>query len=299
MFAAVICSPENLIFYDIAKALCLSFQELGHKTMCLQERSPIRDYASQIDLAIIMTPFEYFDIRQMLPKSMIVLYQLEVMPWTHLVHPAKQKWYKWPQLKDLLSNYDVIFDYDRGNMRYFWQKIGQDIRVVHLPVGYSSIFELTESIKSTNEVLFVGCVYDKKWMKHRTRVLKLLNDNGIVVRHIQNIYGDAIIRHMKGAAVNLNIHSTDMPVFESPRIIQYLFSNKAFVISETCNPTNEFVDSIHWRTVVSYGDMPNVIKYFLEKPQERINMAQNAYEFVKKNYTMTQNLKKALELGLK
>jgi len=295
---AVICPLRNMIFRDLANALCLSCKELGKTPLRLSKEHLIKEHVNDIDLAIVLTPFDYPDIRQWLPKSKIALYQLETLPWPHLVHPSRAARWRWPSLKRLIEkNYDVVFDHNQSNIRlHLKQSIswGRHRPLVHLPIGYSSVFDLKEEGTPNGRVLFVGNVSDKPWAKHRRRVLRFLRDKHCKVTHIDGIYGKEALRLERDAAINLNIHGYDIPVFESPRIIQHIFSNKGFVISEPCEMIDTFIDGIHWR-VVSAREMPGLIQYYLKNIEERLQIAENAYNYVKCCYTMTQHLQRALK----
>lgn len=95
--------------------------------------------------------------------------------------------------------------------------------------------------------------------------------------------------------VCLNIHATRYPTFESGRIVALGMSNGCFVITEPYDPREvPFVDGQHL-VVRSVKQMPKTIKHYLDHPEEAREIAERGYNYIKNNYTMTKNLKYALE----
>jgi len=103
---------------------------------------------------------------------------------------------------------------------------------------------------------------------------------------------------MKGAAINLNIHNSDVPVFEAQRVVQHCFANRCFVMSEPCLHAGEFLNEVHWASAPYYF-FPDMINYYIDRPNKRREMAENTYSYIRQSYTMTQHLGKALkQLGI-
>lgn len=292
--AAILLPVQNQLFSDLAKALVGSFMELGWCAMWLGDKDDVREYAKDIDLAVVLTPFDYPDIHKLLPNATKVLYQLETMPWPELVHLKRRKDWKWDQLQSLLPGYDVIWEHDLGNVKHHW-KWFQQRPVFHLPVGYSPIFELEKRVKEREIALFIGSEMDHRRQKHRQRVLRGLRSKlGKKFQIMSGRYGDKARQSAKNAMISLNIHQGKIPSFESLRVIGLLLSNECFVITEACAEMGLFEHQEHL-IVASPNEMAGEVKHYLKTPWERERIAKAGYEFVKKYYTMTEHLKKVLK----
>ena len=290
---AVICPKQNLIFDDIAQALCISFMELGWISVRVETREEIKSIAKDMEYALVITPHDYPDIRSLLPNSKIILYQTEVLPWLN----QQQKivsWLgrkcddRWRKLNTLLYNYDIIFDYDKINIEHNLKYSCANKKVGFLPIGYSPIFELDESVPSSDTILLVGNTTER-----RLQVFNAILRSDYKVQWVRSKYQSDAVKLIKGAAINLNLHIYDLPMFESPRIVQQLFSNRVFVISEPCSSAAEFKDGLHWG-MANFRFFPDMIRFYLKHPDLRFQIADNAYNFVTKHYTMVNLLEQVL-----
>ena len=295
--AAILLSQENKVFQDLAKALQLSFMELGWDAMWIGDEDQITEYARDIDVAIVLAPHDYPKIHRLLPRAIRVLWQLEQLPWPTRIHQKRRGHFGWWELQKLVPQYHHIFECDKGNIKEHWRYYKKQ-PIHHMPVGYSSVFELNKKTKKRNVAMFLGSDSTKFCQRHRAKTLKTLKHKlKDQFSLCTGRYGDRARQAVKRSAINLNIHQS-LPLFESLRVVGLLMSNKCFVISEYCyDETLPFKRHEHW-AVCDHHKMPSLIKYYLETPWERERMAMNAYNFIKKDYTMTQHLKKALE-GLK
>lgn len=293
--AAIIAPTDNAIFGDLAKALTMSFMELGWSAMWIGDKDQIREYAHEIDLALVLTPFDYeTDIHRLLPRATRVLYQLEQLPWPEKIHFKRRKYWKWEERFEAMRLYDAIFEYDMGNIKEHYRYYNPKRPVFHLPIGYSFIFELEKRVRERNIALFIGSDCDHPRYTHRSRTLKNLKSrlkNRFATTSSR--FADKAKQAAKNSAVNLNIHQNNIPCFESLRIMM-LIANQCFIITEPILYM-EPLEHLKHLAVCSHKDMAAEIRYYLETPWERKRMAKNAYRFVTKHYTMTKNLKKVLK----
>jgi hypothetical protein len=291
---AIICLKENLVFRDLAVALFESFLELGRSVINIETIEEIQACANNISLAVVLAPFDYPNIRYLLPNSQIALWQLEILPWVRNYNdPVRRSQFrKWPHLRWLIrDNYDIVLDYDKLNIDNNLMNLFSTKKIGYLPVGYSPIFEgQIEEIQQDQVALFVGNI-----SKRRSKILGHLWSKKRPIRSVRGIYGAGMIQLMKGAAINLNIHNSDVPVFETPRVVQHCFTNKCFVMSEPCVCASEFVDGIHWASA-PYNFFPDMINYYLDRPEKRREIIENAYSYIRQSYTMTQHLDRILRL---
>jgi len=292
--AAILLPLDNKVYSELAKALTMSFIDLGWNAMWLGDKDHIREYAREIDLAFVLSPFDYMDIHKLLPCATKILYQLDAMPWPTKIHLTRRKYWRWPELQELIGLYDVVMDADLGNIQehYKWYDIKRPI--FHLPIGYSPAFALEKQVKQRDIALFIGSNSDHPKYTHRNRTIRYLKERvGGRFAMVESRYGDKAKQAAKNAAVNLNIHQNNLPSFESLRVVGLLMSNKCFVLSEPCAYMEPFKHLEHL-AIISHKEMPGEINYYLHTAWERERMAKNAHDFIREHYTMTQNLKAVL-----
>jgi len=293
--AAILTPLNNLVFGDLAKALVMSFIDLGWHAMWLGDKDHVRESAREIDLAVVLTPFDYPDIHRLLPRATKVLYQLESLPWPDVIHVSRRKYWKWDERYELMRLYDYIFDGDMGNFRHHYRWYQLQRPILYLPIGYSPAFELPKKVSQRNIALFIGSNSDHPQYTHRSRTLRFLNAKmGRRFAMATNRYGDKIRQTAKNAAVHLNIHQNNIKSFESLRIVSLLMSNRCFTITEPCDDLGPF-EHLEHLVVISHRDMAAEASYYLNVQWERERMANNAYNYIRKHYTMTQNLKEVLK----
>jgi len=293
--AAIIVPQDNIFFSDLAKALVMSFMELGWNVMWLGDKDQIREYARQIDLAVVLSPFDYKDIRKILPRTTKVLYQLEALPWPQCVHLKRRKYWKWEERLEAMNSYDAVWEADLANIKEHYRYYNIRRPLIHMPVGYSSIFELDKRVSQRNIALFIGEDGNHPRVKPRRRIVRRVQS--LIPKQFKIVkgrYGDKAKQSAKNARINLNIHQNRMQNLESLRVVGLLMSNKCFVMTEPVLHS-PFENNKHW-VVVEGKDMAAEIKYYLEMATWEVDrIAKEGYNFVKNHYTMTQHLKKALE----
>lgn len=293
--AAIITPLNNLVFNDLAKALTMSFMELGWQSMWLGDKDQIRENARGIDLAIVLTPFDYPDINKLLPRATKVLYQLEALPWPDRIHLSRRKYWKWDERYILMQQYDFVFDHDMGNLRHHYRYYQLQRPCLYFPIGYSPVFELPKKVSQKNIALFIGSNSEHPQFTHRNRTIRNLSAK---LRErfatVDDRYGDKARQAAMHAAVCVNIHQNNIKSFEAMRIVGLYMSNGCFVITEPCDDLGPF-EHLEHLVVVPHQDMAAEISHYLNSEWEIERIAKNGHEYIKKHYTLTQNLKKVLE----
>lgn len=292
---AILTPLNNKVFADLAKVLTMSFIELGWQAMWIGDKDQVKECARELDLAVVLTPFDYKDIQKILPRTKKVLYQLEALPWPNKIHATRRKYWQWEERQNLINQYDYVFEHDKGNIanHYRWYHLQRP--VFYVPIGYSPIFELPKNVSQRNVALFIGSDNDHPRYVHRNRTLRHLQSK-LKKRFAiaTDRWGDKARQTAKNAAVNVNIHQNNIASFESMRIVGLLMSNKCFVMTESCEDMGPF-EHLEHLVVTKHQDMAAEISYYLNVEWERKRMANNAYNYIKEHYTMTQNLKEVLK----
>ena len=293
--AAILTPLNNLVFADLAKALTMSFMELGWHSMWIGDRDQVREYAKDIDVGIVLTPFDYPNIHKLLPNAIKVYYQLEALPWPNKIHLNRRKYWRWEERLELMQLYDVVFEHDQGNINNHYCYYPFKRPALYVPIGYSPVFELPKKVAQRNVALFIGSDSDHPQYTHRNRTLRFLREKLRKRFAIcDSRYGDKARQTAKNCSVLVNIHQNNIPSFESMRIVALGMSNNCFVMTEPCDDLGPF-EHLEHLVVVKHQDMAAEISFYLNSPWERSRMATNAYNLVKKSYTMTENLKEAVK----
>jgi hypothetical protein len=116
-------------------------------------------------------------------------------------------------------------------------------------------------------------------------------------RH-KSIFGEEYSKMLFASKISLNIHFTHIKYFEYHKLIVDSFCNRRFVLSEEISNLDPFVPGQHL-AICNANEFEDQISYYLRNEEERQRIAQNVYDFVKREFTLTGNLKKALtECGL-
>lgn len=215
-----------------------------------------------------------------------VWYQLEQIP--HFDGTTNVTNWRWFQTEGLKDNFDWILVESPSKHR-FLQNMGikSDILLCgYHPQNESSIPEMEEEF----DFLFLGAMTPR-----RGRIIeRILNTTNLKMFPIRPfITGREKAIAMKKSKVYLNIHMNDLKAFEKPRIITDGLSNKRFVLSESIDHMEDFIDGEHFVTC-AYDDLIDKIYYYVEHDKERKHISQAGYQFVKENYQIAPSLKKAI-----
>ena len=154
----------------------------------------------------------------LLPHRFIV-YQLEQSP--------IQKWFI-PAYFTRLALALQVWDYNLQNVAYLRQR---GIEAIHLPIGYSPIFDPPATLLAQREsidVLFLGQLRNT----HRQQVVAQLRASGLNVVARNDAFGIEKHRLVAQAKVVLNLHYGGKALLEEARIVPLLASGKV-VISES------------------------------------------------------------------
>lgn len=126
----------------------------------------------------------------------------------------------------------TVWDYSPRNIAWLNTHI-VNFKVVHVGLGFTPnmVSYLTTSEQPT-DVLFYGSLNPR-----RAGVLEKLTASGMTVKHLFNVYGDALDAELARAKVVLNMHFYDDSIHEIVRT-SYLLANRKAVVTE-CNQGTE------------------------------------------------------------
>ena len=106
------------------------------------------------------------------------------------------------------------------------------------------------------------------------------------------IYGDeARAKLINQTKVNLNIHYSESNLFESLRVLVFLLSSKAFVLTE------DFIGDEEIKKYVFISEEQHFaahIDYYKSHDIERNKFAEEAYNYLKTHRTLFQSIKNCM-----
>ena len=149
----------------------------------------------------------------------------------------------------MLKDADEVWDYDEYNLNVL-NLIRDDIKLKLL----KPCKELDAGTgEKTIDVLFYGVVNER-----RRRILDFLEQAGIHVTVLEQVFGDDLIPYIRSAKVLLNLHKHDSALQEQARMIRWISSN-AQIVSEPSR--KNYMNVLE----VSVNDMPIHIKRVIER----------------------------------
>ncbi|MBP2656495.1 MAG: hypothetical protein H6Q73_4064 [Firmicutes bacterium] len=215
--------------------------------------------------------------------------------------------------------YDKIYCFEEYDIPYFQEKY--KLKVQYCPVGYESdIYSPADTLNRNIDISFIGSpsqnrietlqqvaeyasqkslnmqVYGKWWNdKYFWKKTLFARQNPHLEKYINNFELPAakaadIYRHSK-ICLNINI-SEHLGI--NPRTFEIL-GTKSFQLMDTKKSTNIIRPGIDLITYNTDCDLLDKIDYYLANDKERTEIANNGYNWVKENFTMTQMVKSILD----
>jgi hypothetical protein len=211
-----IVSPSGYIHSDsfIEQASCLqeAFSELGYSVPILRSE-PV--FGKEDHKVIILAAHL---LRQAVHNPHYIIYNLEQVfqgsPWLNKTYVR-------------LLQMNEVWDYSQENISTLDYEYG--VKAKLMEIGYSPCLSTIERREEDIDVLFYGCINDR-----RKKILDDLIARGINVKVLFGVYGKERDEYISRAKVVLNLHYYDAKVFEITRCF-YLMANRKFIISERGN----------------------------------------------------------------
>jgi len=141
-------------------------------------------------------------------------------------------------------------------------------------VGYSPFWELEVEEAKDIDILFYGTMN-----RRRDEILKTI-PNVTVKDKVWGVELDSLIRRSK---IVLSIHHHNVSNADMTRVAP-LLSKRAFVIGETTSDKRYNALSNIF-PIADRDKIPKLCEYYLKKPLERIEIINNAYNWIKNEYS--------------
>jgi hypothetical protein len=277
-----------------ARGMVEAFKELGFDSSLVHDICTLE--TKYFDIVFCAAPSFQQDFRHR-PDAKYIMYQSEQCPREDITCDRANRF--WQIVSKELPKYDVIFEPFEDHIEYF-RRLGYN-NVVQFRVGYHPTFELNYPETNQYDVMYIG--HPAGELLRRCFILERLEGylkaNKIphfipAINRWKSVLGEDYNKMLFSSKISLNIHFTHLRYFEYHKLIVDSFCNKRFVLSEEISHLAPFVPGQHI-VICNANEFEDQISYYLKSDVERQTIAQNAYNFVKQEFTLVGNLRKALE----
>lgn len=184
---------------------------------------------------------------------------------------------------------DVLAVTSESRARYL-QARGLDCVVV--PLGYDRHYGMDMQLARDIDVCFLGNIRASRRHQFLSRVVDELKEHGIAVQVKTHLYGDARTQYLNRVRVMLNILRAPQD-FVGQRFL-LAAANKVLVVSEPLADSAPFVPGRHL-VVTPHAQLADTIRYYLNHPEERQRIVEEAYRLVTQELTVTRMIGTILE----
>jgi hypothetical protein len=254
---------SEFVFIELANAISLSLNELGHESKVSEELT---------DNNIIIKSFRPFNTNN---GKKNILFQTE------------QLWNRRERgVYDLSCGYNKVWEMYEENV-----KISKGTKnVVYCPIGYSKFFETNlKKSKEDIDIFFYGSLTDR-----RKNILNELNKMPYNILGETNIYGIERDKKILRSKMVINIKAHDL-WFLGPLHCLLAICKKKFMLCEKVDGGyGPYIAGKHFIEFDNIEDGKEKIDYWLKHDKEREDFAINAYEDIKKNFIFTEYIKNCL-----
>jgi ADP-heptose:LPS heptosyltransferase len=268
-------------FNEIGKAINDCFQKLGYESYITNQF-----LANRVNFCLGAYQFGFI---KKCDNTLYIMYQMEQFPFEekNYEHKRAQEWFE--RINTFINCYDYVFDVSIDNVNFLKSKKYNN--VFHLPVGYHHSFEFNlMNTTETYDFFFTGSFPERR-QRILSKLLQKYKGNAVF-----DIFGEDRAKYILSSKINLNLHYEEhLDMFESLRIVMLLLSNKRFVLTEPIKNLAPFQNKIHLVTSTE-ENLDKTIDYYLTHEDERKQIAENGYNFVKTEYKLMDHLQNVLNM---
>ena len=275
-FAVVIISPpgykHSATFRDIAENINQGLKNLGHDSVIRHAPTPDRQ---NIVFGSNLLPTYPIDIE---PTS--ILYNLE--------HVDKETEWIVPKFLERHKKHRT-WDFCEWNVKKF-ANLGVTVRGV-LPMAYvetASKFQMLD--KKDYDIVFVGGMTPR-----RANIIKNLENAGLNVKWVWQVYGRERDSHIMRAKLALNVHAVPGDKILEIVRLSHLFANKVPCLTERGTNWDEYKDT--YENAAVWSDYDDLVTNAVElcKNQEKLNQIGQAGFDIMSKIRIEPYLKELLE----
>ncbi|WP_321936779.1 hypothetical protein [Paraburkholderia sp. J8-2] len=176
-----------------------------------------------------------------------------------------------PHYVEMLRRHPVL-DYSPSNVERIRELTGNAHVHVLTPGYVPQLTRIQARPEQDVDVLFYGMLNER-----RHKILEALRASGLVVQHLQGVYGDERDRWIARSKIVLNVHYYDDKIHEVVRT-SWLLANRKAVVSE-CEPDTEIADDLREAVVaVPYDDLVQTCVALAKDDARRHAVEQRGFE---------------------
>jgi len=165
--------------------------------------------------------------------------------------------------------FDFVFHYDKSSLN-FMQKDGLFLSgEFAFPVATNTYKPM--KLDKKWDLLFVG-----RSTQHRESIFNPLKHHFDFLHIAHGIWSADLVELINQSRICLNVHA-EAEISWEPRL-QMLLACDAFVISEPITPNDYYQPGIDYIEITRNGKWAEVVKYYLNNPEERQKIAENGYQ---------------------
>ena len=260
--------PESLKMYysQLALAFKNCLEQLQHDVIITHNT------AESTELEFNLCPLHYGSFTKINKKYVMI--QMEQFPTKFCSNGWQEQ--KWNQTKSFIHLYNAVWD----TFYEFHKDLYTTIPVYNFQLGYHPSFDYYENVIKDKKASFFGS------MSERRKVILSKIHDVTTIESITDFNRSDLVNHTK---VNLNIHYSESNLCESLRIVVFLLSNKAFILTE------DFIGDDELKKCVITTDNFSEIDYYVNHDEERNRFAENAYQYIKTHRTLLQSIRSCID----
>jgi glycosyltransferase involved in cell wall biosynthesis len=295
-----VTSKSNLFIREIAELLRAGFRDAGCETQLLIDHIPA-ERTEEGKIQIVVTPHEFFNL--------FLRYKL---PWEKIQRLTSQLFLlgtEQPESEWFDSNL-VVAPHARAMLDIHLAGVAayraRGLRCFHLPLGYHSLLEQTNSFGKSErniDVCVLAAMTDRReefiaanadFFAARNCHLRLVPIGFAKTEETRSYLTvpqrNALLQRTK---VLLNVHYSELRYYEWHRALIAL-ANRCCLVTETCEGFAPLVPGKHFMTA-KQEDLTACCEYYLEHPYEREAIAEAGYTFLHERFTQKDNCRAFLQ----
>lgn len=172
--------------------------------------------------------------------------------------------------------FHYVFHYDESSLSFLRRDGLYLSGSFPFPVATKIYFD--RELKKNRDIFFIG-----RSTIHREKYFGELKHKHDFLHICHGVYGPSLIDYICSARINMNIHA-EAEISWEPRV-QMLMACGAFVISEKITPNEYLRPGVDFIEINSPAEAKEAVSYYLEHPEERQRIANNAYQKVQELFS--------------
>jgi hypothetical protein len=276
--------------FEIAQIFARGFRSSGVSVELAVDEIPSKTREENL-IQIIVAPHEFYPL--FLEKK---LSEAEIVKITQNVYllNVEQPGSMWFDIAYQPSKYARgVFDINQQGVNEF---IRRGISALHTPLGYESGFEANNrnSLSKPVDILFMGAHSPRRelFLSRNAEFFSQYNCRFIMIRASQpnlsntpGFYaGEERNQLLNSSKILINIHFANRTYFEWHRVLMAI-ANQCLIVSEKSDYTQPLISGKHL-VLTEIENITSVCKHYIEHEKERVQLTDQAYQFVTKNHTI-------------